>query len=61
MEAEPLMGRALAILLEFERRTGHEHPNRETVSENSRWLLKETGKTDVEIDATIEALVRSVQ
>ncbi|HVR95103.1 MAG TPA: tetratricopeptide repeat protein [Thermoanaerobaculia bacterium] len=56
-EAEPLMRRALAIFLAFERRTGHEHPFKKTVSGNYRELLKEMGKTDAEI----EALVRSVQ
>jgi len=38
-EAEPLMRRALAILLEFERGTGYEHPHRQLVSVNYRSLL----------------------
>jgi hypothetical protein len=49
-EAEPLMRRALAILLRFKRRIGHEHPHEETASGNYRVLLKEMGKTDAEID-----------
>ena len=61
VEAEPLMRRALAILLEFERRTGHEHPYEKTVSGNYRGLLRVMGKTDAEIDATLEALDRPVQ
>ena len=58
-EAEPLMRRALAILLEFERSNGHEHRHQRTFSENYRRLLRAMGKSDAEIEATIEALVRS--
>jgi tetratricopeptide (TPR) repeat protein len=60
-EAEPLMRRQLAIFLDFSRRTGYEHPHLRDAKGNYRRLLKEMGKTDSEIDATIEALVRSVQ
>jgi len=58
-EAEPPMRRALAILLDFSRRTDHEHPHLQTGFGNFRRLLKEMGKSDAEIEATIEALVRS--
>jgi len=58
-EAEPLMCRALAIVLEFERRTGHEHPHQRMFSESYRRLLQEMGKSNAEIEATLEALVRS--
>lgn len=55
-EAKPLMQRALAILLELMRSTGHEHPYEKVASGNYRQLLKQMGKTDAEIEATIEGL-----
>ncbi|MBW8878213.1 MAG: tetratricopeptide repeat protein [Acidobacteria bacterium] len=58
-EAEPLMRRALANLLEFRHRTGHEHPNLAAVLKNYTEFLKEMGKSDAEVDATIEMLARS--
>ena len=50
------MRRALAILLEFERRTGYEHPQQKMFSGNYRQLLQEMGRTDAEIEATIGGL-----
>jgi tetratricopeptide (TPR) repeat protein len=60
-EAEPLMRRHLEIFLDFSRRTGHEHPHLQAAFANYQQLLQEMGKSDAEIDATIEALVRSAQ
>jgi predicted negative regulator of RcsB-dependent stress response len=57
-EAEPLMRRALVIVLEFQNRTGHEHPNQAAASNNYRQLLKKMGKSDAEIKTTIEALTQ---
>src|SRR5262245_10181779 len=42
-EAEPLMRRALAIVLSFTRNTSHKHPHLGTVIENHADLLTETG------------------
>ncbi len=55
-EAEPLMRRALAIALEFERQTGFEHPHQQLFSTNYRTLLQEVGKSDSEIEAALAAL-----
>jgi tetratricopeptide (TPR) repeat protein len=58
-EAEPLMRRHLVIFLDFTRRTGHEHPHLQKAFGNYASLLRAMGKADAEIEATIEALVRS--
>ena len=50
-EAEPLMRRALAIFLAFQRDTGHAHPHRDAAIANYRGLLAAMGKTEAEIDA----------
>ena len=43
-EAEPLLRRSVQILIEFQRRTGHEHPNfRVLLLDNYVGLLKEMG------------------
>jgi tetratricopeptide (TPR) repeat protein len=55
-EAEPLMRRALTILFDFSRRTGYEHPNQEAALENYRALLQAMGKSQTEIEETINAL-----
>jgi len=55
-EAEPLMLRALVIFLEFSRRTEHEHPRLQAAFGNYANLLQEMGKSEAEIEATIEAL-----
>jgi hypothetical protein len=57
-EAEPLMRRALAIALAFQRDTGHLHPRRDTRTANYRGLLAAMGKSEVEIDAELAALWR---
>lgn len=58
-EAEPLMHRALEILRDFTRRTGHEHPHLRDTLGNYVALLKQMGKSDEEIKATLEALAQS--
>jgi tetratricopeptide (TPR) repeat protein len=55
-EAEPLMRRVLAIFIDFERKTGHSHPNRDTAIENYALLLAAMGKSEAEINATIGSL-----
>jgi tetratricopeptide (TPR) repeat protein len=57
-EAEPLMRRHVVIFLDFTRRTGHEHPHLQDALGNYAELLQAMGKSDVEIEAMIEALVR---
>jgi tetratricopeptide (TPR) repeat protein len=57
-EAEPLRRRALGILFEFKRNSGYEHPKQAAVLEDYRVLLKEVGKSDAEIEATIAELMR---
>ncbi len=59
-EAEPLMRRALSICLDFTQRTGHEHPHLQIVSGIYRDLLRETGKSDAEIEAAIAAEARRI-
>ncbi|HEX7181388.1 MAG TPA: tetratricopeptide repeat protein, partial [Thermoanaerobaculia bacterium] len=58
-EAEPLMRRHLVIFIDFSRRTGHEHPHLQAAFRNYRHLLQDMGNSDAEIEAAIEALVRS--
>jgi hypothetical protein len=48
-EAEPLMRRGLEILIAFEHRTGHQHPNRGTGLPNYRSLLAHLGRSEAEI------------
>ncbi len=57
-EAEPLMRRALAIFLAFQRDTGHVHPHRDAVTANYRGLLAAMGKSEAAIDAELAALWR---
>jgi hypothetical protein len=56
-EAEPLMRRVVAILIDFERKTGHPHPHRNTVLRNYTGILAEMGKSDVEVGAAITSLL----
>ncbi len=58
-EAEPLMRRALAIVFEFERQTGFEHPRGRLFSANYRDLLQAMGKPEAEIEAAIATMVGS--
>jgi Tetratricopeptide repeat len=56
-EAEPLMRRGLVILLDFQRATGHAHPNRDAGLANYASLLRAMGKGEAGTRATIEALL----
>ncbi len=58
VEAEPLMRRALAIVLVFQRDTGHAHPHRDAAIANYTRLLAAMGKTEADINATLVALAR---
>jgi hypothetical protein len=55
-EAEPLMWRGLQILAEFQRRTGHEHPNLRAGRANYAGLLTAMGKTPAEIAQRMQEL-----
>jgi tetratricopeptide (TPR) repeat protein len=44
-EAEPLMRRSVLILLDFTRRTGHEHPHLQKILANYSGLLQKMGKS----------------
>ncbi len=59
-EAEPLMRRMVGIFLAFHRDTGHAHPHRDAAINNYAGLLDAMGKSEAEIDATIESLKREV-
>jgi hypothetical protein len=54
------MRRALAILLAFERDTGHAHPNRDEAAGNYTELPGSMGKSEAQIDAVLAALQREV-
>lgn len=56
-KAEPLMRRAAAILLHFEKRTGHRHPESEKLTDNYRQLLQALGKSPEQIEEQIAALL----
>jgi tetratricopeptide (TPR) repeat protein len=58
-EAEPLFRRCLQILIEFQRRTGHQHPNFRAGRENYVDFLESMGKTPEQIEQHLDALVRS--
>ena len=55
-EAEPLMRRGVAILIDFERKTGHLHPHRDAAFGNYADLLAAMGKSEAEIKAAIANL-----
>jgi hypothetical protein len=57
-EAEPLMRRALAILLAFQRDTGHAHPHRDEAIGSYAGLLAAMGRSEVEIKAAFTTLRR---
>ena len=52
-EAAPLMRRMVTIFLQFQRDTGHPHPNRDAAIGNYWRLLEGRGKSQDEIAATI--------
>ncbi len=57
-EAEPLFRRGLQILIEFERRTGHEHPNFCSGLANYRGFLQALGKAPAQIEQDVDDLQR---
>ena len=57
-EAEPLMYRALAIFLAFQRDTGHAHTHRDAVIGNYTRLLAAMGRSEAEIKAALATLRR---
>jgi len=58
-EAELLMRCHVVILLDFNRRAGHEHPRLQAGLANYRELLRSMGKSPAEIEAAIRKLVRT--
>lgn len=55
-EAEPLMGRALSIVLDFTRRPDHEHPRLHTAIENYASILTVQGRSEEDIGAELRKL-----
>ena len=55
-EAEPLMRRAVEILLGFFVSTGHHHPNEALCISNYRILLEAMNYTPEQIDARLEKI-----
>jgi len=55
-EAEPLSRRMVGIFLDFTRRTGHPHPRLEAAWANYAAILKDLGRSEVEIAAELGAL-----
>jgi hypothetical protein len=55
-EAEPMMRRHLAILINFERKNGHTHPHRDQAVANYTGLLAGMGKSEAEIKAAIASV-----
>jgi tetratricopeptide (TPR) repeat protein len=56
-EAEPLTRRHVAILLEFSRRTGHEHVHLRPALDNYRIVLRAQGRSETEIQAELDRLL----
>jgi tetratricopeptide (TPR) repeat protein len=56
-EAEPLYRRGVQILIEFQRQTGHEHPNFRVIRANYVALLEALGKTPDEIAQQLDELI----
>jgi len=57
-EVEPLYRRAVQILIEFRRKTGHEHPCFRLYCDNYRLALQAMGKTSDQIEQQLEGLAR---
>ncbi len=55
-EAEPMYRRVLAILVQFARATGHQHPKFELVLGNYVQALHELGRPKAEIEATLKSI-----
>ena len=56
-EAEPLMRRAVIAILNFTRKTGHEHPHLSQVLGNYAGLLAEMGLPEEEVQARLNSLL----
>jgi tetratricopeptide (TPR) repeat protein len=56
-EAEPLSRRGVQILIEFQQRTGHEHPDFRGVRANYVGLLEALGKTSAQIEQQLDELI----
>ena len=60
-EAEPLMRRALVILVTFGRQTGYDHPNLRMFAENYRGLLTKLGRSPKQIEDELRGLIEPQQ
>ena len=49
----------MGALLKFQRRAGFEHPHWKTALGNYRRLLHDMGKSDAEIETSVDRLIRS--
>ena len=56
-EAGPLYRRALSILISFQKKTGHEHPNFRVIRANYMAFLQAMGKTPDQIEQHLQSLV----
>jgi hypothetical protein len=56
-EAEPMYRRGLAILVNFQQKTGHEHPGFRTGVANYVSFLKALGKTHKQIERHLRSLI----
>jgi hypothetical protein len=56
VEAEPLSRRAVAIVLGFTHRTGHEHPHLRVALANHAGFLRELGRSEADIQAELDRL-----
>jgi tetratricopeptide (TPR) repeat protein len=54
---KPMYRRGLVILTRFTRMTGHQHPNFERARANFVQALRELGRPDAEIDATLTSIL----
>jgi hypothetical protein len=54
--AEPLSRRAVAILCDFYRRNGHDHPSMKHCTQNYVDILRQLGRNEPEIKAELEKL-----
>jgi hypothetical protein len=60
-EAEPLFRRAVAILVDFERETGHRHPDRDVYIWRYGALLEAMGKSEAEAQAATDELMSKLR
>jgi tetratricopeptide (TPR) repeat protein len=60
-DAVPMYRRALAILVQLARATGHQHPKFELVLRNYVQALRELGRTKAEIDAALKSIMEDAR